>query len=271
MSGVRLFQRRIALPLAHGAWSWWVFPFVVGLAAARAVPGDVGILFLTALASFLVHHPVTVAVKARSGRGPRADLRPALVWTAFYGAVALAGVIVLVLRGHTRFVYLALPGLPVFLWHLVLVSRRAERRQWLVEILAALVLCLWAPAAYWVAGGDRYPEPWFLWWITGLQASGAILTVYLRLEQRRGAPVTGRRTILFHGAALALMTALAATLQVPFLVVPAFVLGLVDALWIARHPSRSVMPRQIGFRQLAVTALFTLLVVIAYLIGSGSA
>lgn len=260
--------------MAHGAWSWWIFPFVVGLAAAGTIPGDVWILFLTALASFLVHQPITIAVKAFSGRGPRSDLGPALAWMGVYGMVALLGVLTLFLRGHTRFIYLALPGIPVFLWHLALVRRKAERRQWLVEILGALVLCLWAPAAYWVAGGDRYPEPWYLWWIVGLQAAGAILTVYLRLEQRRWKQIptrstlqrAGQPTLALHAAALLITSILVWRGAVPPLVVPAFVLVLLDATWITFRPDPQAMPRQIGFHQLAVTTAFTLLVVLAYLL-----
>jgi len=259
--------------MAHGAWSWWIGPFLVGLAAAQAVPSDVWILLLTALASFLVHQPAMVAVKALSGRAPKADLRPALFWMATYGLIAFLGVLTLFLRGHTRFIYLAGPGLPVFAWHLLMVRQKAERRQWLVEVLAATTLALWAPAAYWVAGGQDYPEPWFLWVLCAMQSAGAILTVYLRLEQRRwkeapdlrGRVEAGRTTLLWHAGALFVASLMAWRHLAPWLVVPAYALALADAAHVALAPRLHVMPRQIGIRQLVVTSVFVALLMIGYL------
>ena len=90
----------------------------------------------------------------------------------------------LILLGDGYVTYLAVPGIPVFAWHLWLVSRRLERRQAGVELVATGVLSLAAPGAYWV-GIQRYdPLGWWLWLLTWLQSAASILYAYLRLEQR---------------------------------------------------------------------------------------
>jgi len=71
--------------------------------------------------------------------------------------------------------------LPGNLW---LVSRRAERRQAGIEIIATGVLALAAPAAYWVGKGWQDPLGWWLLLLTWFQSAASIMYAYLRLEQR---------------------------------------------------------------------------------------
>ncbi len=267
------------VPQAHGAWAWWILPVAVGLAAAGRAPPDVAFLVGAALATFLLHQPATTLVRVLAGRRARAELGPALVAASTYGVLALVAVVALVLEGHRRFLGLALPGGLVFAWHLALVARAGERRQRLVEMLGAAVLALWAPAAYWVAGGTRYPEPWALWWIGASHSAGAIQTVYLRLAQRRldprrargerappGALALARPALLVDAAALFGTAALAALDLVPWGAAWATLLPLADATLVARHPTPPAMPRRIGVHQLAVTTAFAALVVTSYLI-----
>ena len=100
--------------------------------------------------------------------------------------LALAGGAALALQGFWYLLLLAIPALPVFGWHLWLVSRRRERRQPGVEIVGAGVLALAAPAAYWVGRGAPEPLGWWLWGV-GL-APGCQLDC-LRVPAARTAPV----------------------------------------------------------------------------------
>ncbi|MFN2236858.1 MAG: hypothetical protein ACK2U1_21730 [Anaerolineales bacterium] len=81
--------------------------------------------------------------------------------------------------------YLSIPGVFVFGWHLWLVSQRAERRQIGVEIVASGVLALSAPAAYWTSVGETDPLGWWLWILTWLQSAASIVYAYLVLGAKR--------------------------------------------------------------------------------------
>lgn len=268
-----MWRRHYALPAEHGSWIWLVGPFVVGLAAARRLTPDLVPLALTALAVFLLRQPASLAVKALSGRRPRADLRPATLWIAIYLLGAGMGLAWLLSTGHGQLLWLALPGAPVFAWHLWLVGRRQERGQPGVEIVAAGVLALAGPAAYWTAGGQSARSGWVLWLLTWLQAAASIVYIHLRLRQRRleQAPAwaerwrLGARTLAYSGFNLLACLALAGMGFAPALSPWAFALAWLDSAEGVARPAVGLAPRAIGLRQLLSSALFTLLLSLAYL------
>src|SRR5262249_25256121 len=77
-----------------------------------------------------------------------------------------------------------IPAIPVFAWHLWLVSRREEHRQMGIEIVATGMLSLAAPAAYWVGVGQYDSAGWWLWFLVWMQSAASTVYAYLRLEQR---------------------------------------------------------------------------------------
>ncbi|HEX7976819.1 MAG TPA: YwiC-like family protein, partial [Anaerolineales bacterium] len=115
------FRKVIALPQDHGSWVFLLSPLLIGLFAGGRWTPATAPLIVAAFAAFLIRQPVTMAVKALSGRRPRQDLAPALFWAAVYGLVGAAAFAALVLQGFGYLLVLALPGLPVFAWHLLLV------------------------------------------------------------------------------------------------------------------------------------------------------
>ena len=269
----RLWRRHYFIPTEHGAWIWWIGPFLIGAAAGGKLGLDALVLLLAVAAAFFMRHPTAIAVKALSGRRPRSDLAPGLFWTAAYALVALVAVLILVRSGHAQLLWLAIPGVLVFAWHLWLVSRREERGQRGVELVAAGVLALAAPAAYWVAGGPGALTAWLLWLLTWLQSAASIVFVYLRLEQRRLPALPppserwrlGARTLVYHLFNLVAATGLAALGRVPVLVPVAFALMLADALQGVAQPPVGSRPAAIGLRQLGSSALFVVVMIAAYL------
>ncbi len=267
-----LFQPHIALPTDHGSWVFLLSPLLIGLFAGKTFSPDSALLVLAALAAFLVRQPVTVWVKVLSARRGRQDLAPALFWMGVYGWVGLLACAALAMRGFGYLLWLAAPGIPVFLWHLFLVSRRQERRQAGVEVVAAGVLALAAPAAYWV--GVRSPQAvgWWLFGLAWLQSAASIVYAYLRLSQRELPALPGRAG-LFNMARRALLYTTFNVLLVlgcglarlvsPWLFVP-FLLQWVEALWGTFHPAIGAKPTRIGLSQLAVSSLFTLLFILAW-------
>lgn len=268
----RSLHRHVALPAEHGAWAFLLLPLVVGLAAGGRWSVVSVYLIVAAVSAFLIRQPITLAIKASSGRRGRDVLPAARFWILVYGAVAALHVTGLVLRGFGYVLWLAIPGIPVFAWYLMLVSRREERRQWSVEVLAAGALALSAPAAYWIGRGGPEPDGWLLWVLTWAQSSASIVHAYMRLAQRtldrppdlRGRWRMGRTALVvtsFHLAAVVVLGVegvVSGWLFVPYAVQWA------ETLWGVARPAVGLKPKSIGYRQLAVTAIFTFLFVLLW-------
>ena len=269
-----MWRRHYALPPEHGSWIWLLGPLALGIVAARRLAPDLAPLALAVLTAFLLRQPATVAVKALSGRRARADLKPALAWLAGYLLLAALGLAWLLRAGHGRLLALALPGIPVFAWHLWLVGRRQERGQPGVEIVAAGTLALAAPAAYWTAGGESARAGWILWLLTWLQAAGSIVYIHMRLQQRgwdrlpsgRQRWRLGGRALAYAGFTLLACLLLSGIGWAPPLAPWAFVLALVETLQGVVWPAVGAPARAIGLRQLASSTLFLLLLGLAYLV-----
>jgi hypothetical protein len=271
-----LFRRQIALPQDHGSWVFIGMPLLIGLFDGGVITTASVALVIAAMAAFLIRQPVTMAIKVWSGRRPRADLTAAVFWTCVYAVtLGLAGMALIAL-GAGFVLFLALPAAPIFAWHLVLVSRRAERRQLWVEVLGTGALALAAPAAYWVGIGRYDFGGLLLWGLVWAQSAASIGYAYLRLEQRDWKTIPDRRArfttaagpVLFAGANLlaALLLGPLAGLQPAWVFVP-FALQFAETLWGTDHPAIRARPAAIGTRQLIVSALFTVLFIVALRIG----
>lgn len=225
------------------------------------------------MAAFLIRQPITMIVKAASGRRSHQDLPAALFWTGIYGLIGLASALGLLVEGYGYLIYLAIPGILVFIWHLALVSRRAERRQQGVEVVACGVLALAAPAAYWVGVGSPEPMGWWLFLLTWFQSAASIVYAYLRLEQRgqrRQLPDMsdrlriGRRALLYATFNLTFVIIFSILSVLPPLLFIPYALQWVEAIWGTTHPALGVKPTRIGLRQLAVSTLFTILFIVTW-------
>jgi len=269
----RLWQRHIAIPTEHGSWVFLFSPLLIGLFLGKTIGAGSLILALAILAGFLIRQPVTVVVKVYSGRRPRSDLLPARFWMLLYGVIGGVALLWLVLWGYSYLLWLVIPALPVFGWHLWLVSKRAERKKPGVEIVASGVLALAAPAAYWVGSGKYLPDGWLIWGLCWLQAAASIVYAYLRLEQRGlkhqlSVPERirlGKRSLLYNTFSLLLSVGLAFFQLVPPLLPLAFGVQWLEALWGTLNPAIGVKPTLIGIRQLVVSSLFTVVFIITWL------
>jgi len=267
-----LFRGHIAIPSEHGSWILLLGPLVIGLAAAPGISTPSLYVAIAALTGFLARQPITLVVKAMSGRRSRQDLPAAWFWIAVYGSITALMVTGLVMRGHAYVLLLALPGVPVLAWQLVLVARRAERRQEFVEIVGAGVLALAAPAAYWVGAGSADAAGWWLWVLTWAQSVTAIVYAYLRLEQRTLTATPDLRTRLRRGApalacstlALAAVVALSAAEVLPAWLFVPYAIQWLETIYGTLRPAIGLKPTQVGWRQLAVSIVFTVLFVITW-------
>jgi hypothetical protein len=266
------FRKQIFLPQDHGSWVFIFSPLLIGLFLGGKFTLASFSLVIASVAAFLFRQPVTIAVKAYAGRRPKTDLPAASFWIILYGFIALIAVIGLIRAGFGYLLYLAIPGIPVFAWHLWLVSKREERRQINVEIIATGVLSLAAPAAYWV-GLDRYdPIGWWLWILVWLQTAASIVHAYLRLEQRDLAEVParnelwkmGRRAFAYTTFNLVSTLILGPVSVLPHLLFLPYLVQWSETLWGIFHPAIKWKPVRIGMRQLMVSIVWTILFIITW-------
>ena len=265
-------RRNIALPGEHGAWVFLLSPLLIGLAAGGKLTIASLYLVIALLAAFFLRQPVTIAVKAYSGRRSRRDLPAARFWMLVYGTIALLAVISLVAEGYGYVLILAVPGIPVFIWHMYLVSKRAERRQIGVEVVGSGVLALAAPAAYWIAIGSTDPIGWWLFILTWLQSAASIVYAYLRLEQRELSEIPstairlrmGRRALMYTSFNLLAVSIFSLGGSLPSLLPVPYALQWAESIWGIMKPAVGVKPTKIGLRQLAVSTLFTILFIFTW-------
>jgi hypothetical protein len=266
------FRRQIYLPQDHGSWVFIFSPLLVGLFAGGQFSLTSVYLVIAAIAAFLLRQPVTMAVKVFSGRRPKSDLPAVRFWIGVYGVIILLALIGLILAGAGYILFLAVPGAPVFAWHLWLVSKREERRQINVEIIATGVLALAAPAAYWVGIGHYDPTGWWLWVLTWLQNAASIVYAYLRLEQRewKQAPPrsmlwkAGLRAFAYTSFNLLLTLVLGLASILPYFLFLPYLVQWSETLWGIFHPAVKWKPVKIGMRQLIVSILWTVLFILTW-------
>ncbi len=268
----KYFRRQIAITNEHGSWVFLFSPLLIGIFAGGNWSTPLTYLIIAALAGFLIRQPIVIAVKVYSGRRSRRDLSAALFWIVVYGAIGFLMILGLILRGFGYILYLALPGIPVFGWHLWLVSRRDERRQSGVEIIASGVLALSAPAAYWISVCSPDPIGWWLWILAWLQSAASIVYAYLRLEQREWKEIPsvemrlklGWRALLYTSFNLALTLILSIMGWLPTWIFAPYALQWTETLRGTLNPAMGVKPTRIGLRQLIVSSLFTILFILTW-------
>lgn len=266
------FRKQIYLPQDHGSWVFIFSPLLIGLFAGRQLSIASLYLVMAAIASFLIRQPITIAVKAWSGRRARIDLPAARFWIIVYGLIILLALIGLILAGFGYILVLAVPGLPVFAWHLWLVSRREERRQVNVEIIATGVLALAAPAAFWVGIARYDPTGWWLWLLVWLQNAASIVHAYMRLEQRDldqvlargGMWRMGARAIAYTTFNLVSSLGLGLASVLPRLLFLPYLVQWSETLWGIFYPAIGWKPTRIGIRQLIISTLWTVLFIITW-------
>ena len=266
------FNRQIALPQDHGSWVFILSPLLVGIFAGGTFTYATLALVITAMSAFMIRQPLAVMVKAYAGRRPRTDLPAARLWFSVYGVIAILALAELFYLGQGYIALLAIPGIPVFSWHLWLVSKRAERRQAGIEIIATGVLSLAAPAALWVGLGRYDPSGWWLWALTWLQSAASIVYAYARLEQREQAEgqersekwKLGRRALLYTSFNLAVALILGWSQILPQWIFVPFLLQWSETVWGIQNPATGWKPTRIGIRQLIVSTLWTILFIFTW-------
>ncbi|MFO8035516.1 MAG: YwiC-like family protein [Anaerolineales bacterium] len=270
---IRSYLRRdIAVTREHGSWVFLFSPLFIGLFAGDSWGGVTPYLFLACLAGFMIRQPMTIAVKALSGRRSRKDIPPALFWMFIYAGLGGLGVWGLLKNDFPYLLLLVVPGIFVFAWYLGLVYRRVERGQMGVEIVASGVLALAAPAGYWIGVGHPHPLGWWLWLLNWFQSAASIVYIFLRLKQRKLGEIPsvaeriwmGWRALSYSGFNLGVTVFLSMLGWLPSGIFIPYLLQFLETLWGVFQPAVGYKPTKIGLRQLIVSILFTLLFIFSW-------
>lgn len=267
-----VLRRHVALPADHGSWAFFLKPLLIGLFAGGRWHTPVIYLTIAAMCAFLIRQPISLVVKVHAGRRSRDTLGAAWFWIAVYGSISALHVVGLVMRGFGYLLWLAIPGVLVFSWYLLLLYRREERKAWGMEILATGAMALAAPAGLWAGTGRPDPVGWLLWILVWAQSATAIVYVYLRLEQRQwpaSPPVAarfhaGREALAAASVGVALAVLLGQTGPVSSWLFVPFLVQWVEVVRGVLLPGIGSKPRAIGFRQLAVSTAFTVLFILIW-------
>lgn len=268
----KIWSRHIALPQDHGAWVFLFSPLLIGIFAGNRLSLATFFLVIAVISAFLIRQPVTILVKAYSARRSRRDIPIARFWILVYSLIGFAALVGLISQGYIFLLILAIPGAPVFAWHLFLVSRRAERRQLGVELVGTGVLALAAPAGYWIGTGTYDLIGWWLFFLTWFQSAASIVYAYLRLEQRRlkekpNLPsrfIMGWRALLYALFNFVGVLSLSLTGMLPFWLFIPYLLQLAETTQGTLNPAVQFKPTRIGIRQLVVSSLFTILFIVTW-------
>jgi hypothetical protein len=220
----------------------------------------------------MLRQPATILVKIMSRRRTKDELPAARFWLGIYSFICGLAVLALILEGFGYVMFLAVPGALIFGWHLYLVSKRDERRQVGVEIVATGALSLAAPAAYWIGIGEYDPTGWWLWLLVWMQTAASIVYAYLRLEQRihDHAPDTnekwkvGRRAAIYTTFNLAASMTLGLVSVLPALIFLPYLLQWIETIRGILRPAIGWKPTRIGLRQLIVSTLWTVLFILVW-------
>jgi hypothetical protein len=270
MASRNIFRRHIAIPQDHGSWVFILSPLLIGIFAGSTFSLATLHLIIASLAAFMLRQPATILIKIHSKRRSKDEFASACFWFALYSAISLIALTGLILEGFGFLLYLVIPGAIVFTWHLWLVSRREERRQINIEVIATGVLSLTAPAAYWIGIGRYESTGLWLWILVWLQSAASIVHAYMRLEQRDQVDGPGRsemwrmgrRAILYTSFNLASVLILGLLAVLPRLLFIPYLIQWIETMWGVTHPAIGWKPTRIGIRQLIVSTIWTVLFII---------
>ncbi len=268
----KYFKRTIALPGDHGSWVFLFSPLLIGFFAGKNWTSAGFFLILSALSAFFMRQPADMMIKSYAGRRSRQDLPVTRFWLSFYALIALTGLYLLVQKGFGYISYLAVPGIFVFAWHLYLVSKRSERNQIGMDVIASGAMALAAPGAYWVSVGHYDTIGWWLWALAWLQSAASIVYAFLRLAQRRlkDEPSTkekmimGRRALLYTSFNFLLTYTFATLGNLPRLIWLPFAIQFAETVYGTLKPAIDVKPTLIGMRQLMVSTIFTIVFILVW-------
>lgn len=256
-----IFRKQLLMPTEHGSWSWLLVPYFVGVIVAEGWNLAAFLVLIGGLAGFLVRQPASIAMRARTGRGRKADSGPALLWATIFGVIAFASLLGLLALGRTDLVWLLIPLAVIFaLYLLASRQRRASVRTLWMELAGALGLATMAPAAYIAVTGHLDITAWALWALMAAQNGLGVLYVRVRIADTHDRKMN--RMPVVWGHLLVLLGLLIAALWdvIPWLAVLPFAGFLIRAIWATVRVRPIANIKRFGFTEIGAEILGGLLI-----------
>ena len=251
----------VPVPGEHGAWAVLYASFVVGWAAAGAdLDLRIAILLTTITGLFLAHEPLIKILRSRKHGAPEQNRRHWLAWLGIYLSMAfVGGGILLLFYRLWLLLAIGLAAAILFSVHLHLAFRRRDRSL-AGEILGVMGLTLAAPIAGITAESHGAVQTLLVWASCGLYFSSGIFYVKMRVSQHLKPghfPIRRFQCLAYHTVLLVLLMIASATLHLPVLALLGFVPIILRAFWHALRPAGSLDLKEIGYREVFYTVIFT--------------
>jgi len=262
-----LFRKALIIPAEHGSWSWLLVPYFVGVLVAGYFNLPALLVLVGGLSGFFVRQPATAYMRARAGRGRKADQSLAAGWAIFFAAAALLCLLGLLASGLTELLWLCLPIAVLLVFYLVAArQRRASLRTLWMEVAGAAGLAAMAPAAIIAVSGQLDAVAWTLWGLMAGQNVLGALYVRLRIADTHARPAERQLVLWAHLLVLAAVIAAAFMGVIPWLAAVPFAGFLSRALWavVRVRPVNNI--KRFGFTEIGVEIAGGLFIAAGWLI-----
>ncbi|MBI4301167.1 MAG: YwiC-like family protein, partial [Chloroflexi bacterium] len=249
-------------------------PFLMGIGAAGEISLETLLFFLVTLLFFGARYPLTLLFRSYLG-GPVRGLGRFEIWRWLVGYSGLGLLFTVPLLYPYGNWWLILLGA---LWLLLVVFQfLLERLRWhrtvVGELLVVAGLALAGPSAYYISGGPWGNNIFVLWILALLYWGSSVFYVKMRVSQRsqhrrklglEDRWAMGKYMALFLFILLLMVASLTILGLAPWLVPLAFA-PLVYKVFtgiLTAPPERSI--RRLGFKELAHSVAFVVIVILAY-------
>ena len=253
--------RSIALPLEHGGWGFTLEPVLLGLLVAYSPAAWE--LSVAALAVFLARRPVKLMATdlVRKRWLPRTTT--ALIFAAFYGSLALAGLVGALVTADARFLLAYAVAAPFAVVALYADSKSKSRM--LVAELAGSIVMGSTVTAIALADGWGLVDAFGLWLVLIARGVTTISLVRGQIRRVHNKPVGARAIYTVQGVVVVAMALAAVLGTVPRLSVVAIAgIGVLAYVSLARPP---VAARVVGWTQIATGIAVVMLTAVGVWLG----
>lgn len=259
-------------PREHGAWGILLVPFSAAAAIAGMFDAAVAVALAAVVLAFLVRAPLEFLLLP-GGRPHPPTLTPAVARRSatVFGAGALAAGLALVVGWRLAAWLLPLAGLALalFLLHLWQARRRAAR-SWTAELLGTVALTMSAPVAWVAATGGLDSTGLLVWLLNAAFFCAGLVYVKSRIRSVTAARTpasaadTARLVWEFHLGLILFVSGLTLFDWLPPLVILPFGLAAARAAWGVRRFGQRFAVRQLGWKEVAHSLVFAVLLVAAF-------
>jgi membrane protein implicated in regulation of membrane protease activity len=272
---MRSLAASFLVPREHGAWSMLIEPLLAAVIVAREITWPLLPAAGAALGAFLIREPLVVlARQAWVWKQPHPETASARRWflaeAALLAACGLWLAMILPWRLLTSLAAAAVLLTIVAVWMIV----RNRRRSMILQMASAAGLSASALLAALAIEGRIAAWAWWLWALCSAHSIAAVVVVHARLEARvadrtrrpeleRAAARLRRRVFLVPAAlfAAAILVAVSGRYWLAAALAFSSVVHAVELRLLGDPANLQTPLRTIGFRTLAVSLLFTALVI----------